>query len=727
MCFLYWTLLDSASTNRVIVVDSIPCDPQIPMDTQSYPHLLNLPTIKMENDQSVDLHIGQDNSQALIPINVARGNPRDPYAVRTLFGWSLHGMSKQVSPVSKRVIANFVTIIEGRVNKLWDIEEQHIGTNRKGWSQEDRSVIQEWDKNMIVHEGHIQLPILWKRDHLENNFIVDVNRLKHLNASLRKSDLYEQYEVAMNTMLEKNYAERVPKEELYNNNPRTWYLPHHHVKKKDGSMRLVFDCASRFRGASLNDTVRQGPNLNNKLSNVLLRFRLHKYAITADQVLVSIKDRDYIRFLWGPDDSYVQYRMSTHIFRGIWSASAATYALQQCINVTDDVLLRQTILHSFYVDDLVVSLKTSEETRAVIHDLKCTLRKRGFNLKKYIINDKNLMSEVAESDRSEEGLTQLMPDDSSKSKALGLIWNVREDFFSFNIHADCTMIYTKDKMLSRVASVFDPLGLVSPVTITGMLLFQEATRLRLGWRDELPDMLNRKWTAWLASLENLPHIKVPRCVKPEQYDDANTELHIFSDASEHAYGCCIYMRSVNRNGKIHVSLLCSKNKVAPIKTVSIPRLELQGAHMAAVMDHSVREELFDVVLAKSTFWTDSMITLSYVKNKTSRFHVFVSNRISIILQYSDPSQWHHIPGADNPADILTRGISVSQLNDSWIEGPSFLWKYKSEWVKEEASQHHLHPCDPEVKRTYSRHNMVIPKYHDHPITALNNIIQPGTD
>ena len=115
---------------------------------------------------------------------------------------------------------------------------------------------------------------------------------------------------------------------------------------------------------------------------------------------------------------------------------------------------------------------------------------------------------------------------------------------------------------------------------------------------------------------------------------------------------------------------------------------------AAVMDHNVRDELFDVVLAKSTFWTDSMITLSYVKNNTSRFHVFVSNRISIILQYSDPSQWHHIPGADNPADILTRGISVSQLNDSWIEGPSFLWKYKSEWVKEEASQHHLHPSDP---------------------------------
>ena len=212
---------DNMRLNKVIVLDSIPCDPQIPMDTQSYPHLLNLPIVKMENDQPVDILIGQDNSQALIPINVARGNLRDPYAVRRLFGWSLHGMSKQVLPASKRVISNFVTNIESRVSKLWDIEGQHIGTNRKCWSQEDRSVIQEWDKNMIVHEGHIQLPIPWKRDHLENNVIVAVNRLKHLNASPRKSDLGEQYEVAMNTMLEKNYSERVPKEELYNNNPMT--------------------------------------------------------------------------------------------------------------------------------------------------------------------------------------------------------------------------------------------------------------------------------------------------------------------------------------------------------------------------------------------------------------------------------------------------------------------------------------------------------------------------
>ena len=91
--------------------------------------------------------------------------------------------------------------------------------------------------------------------------------------------------------------------------------------------------------------------------------------------------------------------------------------------------------------------------------------------------------------------------------------------------------------------------------------------------------------------------------------------------------------------------------------------------MAPVMDHNVKEELLDVMLDKSTFLTDSMITLAYVKNKTARFHVFVSNRIGTILQHSDPSQWYHIPGADNPSDILTRGIFVSQLNDTWIEGP----------------------------------------------------------
>ena len=211
---------------------------------------------------------------------------------------------------------------------------------------------------------------------------------------------------------------------------------------------------------------------------------------------------------------------------------------------------------------------------------------------------------------------------------------------------------------------------------------------------------------------------MPRCVKPEQYDYANTDLHIFSNTSEHAYGCCVYMRSVNRNARIHVLLLCRKNKLAPIKSGGITRLGLKGAQMAVVMDHNVLEELVDVMLVKSTFWTGSMKTRVYVKNKTTPFHVFVSNRISIILQYLDPSHWHHIPGADNPADILTRGIYVSQLNDTWIQCISFLWKYRSELFKEEYPQNHLHPSDPEVKRTYSLHTMVTPECHYYTSTQL---------
>ena len=116
--------------NKTIVVDCIPCDPQLPMKTQSYPHLLNLPIVEMVNDLTVG--IGHDNLQALIPINITRGKPRDPYAVRTIFDLSLHGVSKQILPACKRVIANFVTSIEGRVSKLWCNEGQHIGTNRKG-------------------------------------------------------------------------------------------------------------------------------------------------------------------------------------------------------------------------------------------------------------------------------------------------------------------------------------------------------------------------------------------------------------------------------------------------------------------------------------------------------------------------------------------------------------------------------------------------------------------
>ena len=155
-------------------------------------------------------------------------------------------------------------------------------------------------------------------------------------------------------------------------------------------------------------------------------------------------------------------------------------------------------------------------------------------------------------------------------------------------------------------------------------------------------------------------------MKPAPFNDSHLELHVFSDASPVAYGCVIYLRCVGKDWCTHVSLVCSKNKLAPIKTVRIPRLELQAAYMAATMEYTVRNELKGITLDPSTYWCDSTIVLAHLKNKSRRYHVYVENRVSGILEHSTTEQWNHIPGKTYPADLLTRGITASQLSDVWM-------------------------------------------------------------
>ena len=139
-------------------------------------------------------------------------------------------------------------------------------------------------------------------------------------------------------------------------------------------------------------------------------------------------------------------------------------------------------------------------------------------------------------------------------------------------------------MLSVVSSIYDPLGLINPLIITGKLLFQEATRFKLSWDEVVPHSLKYQWEDWVISLRKVIELRFPRCLKPTEYDLGTVELHHFSDASQKAYGSCTYLRCVNKNGKILSRLILSKSKVAPIKQCTIPRLELQGAVLSVKLD-----------------------------------------------------------------------------------------------------------------------------------------------
>ena len=713
----------SFSLRNVFIIDNIPAS-RSRVDVEKYEHLAGIEV--MSSECRVDLLIGQDNAEALIPLEVRRGRIDEPFAVRTALGWSLHGNASchtdvcglvKTGKISHRVVSNFIQSdsieldrLEEKVDRLWRLDHEGFGGDVQAMSCEDNQVLKLWDENVKFVDGHYELPIPWKEEvQVPDNLESAQSRLKSLRQSIGKRGILDKYEAEIQKLLDKSYAEPMVDTEsgFQNSSSKTWYLPHHAVisDKKPGKLRVVFDCAARYQGESLNDKCKQGPDLNNKLVHVLLRFRQHELAIMADveamyyQVRVSEKDRDALRFLWvDGDGKEVVYRMNAHIFGGIWCACIATYALRRTLQdqQVEDEFVKDVINRSFYVDDCLRSVSSQEEAKKVVVDVKKVLEKGGFNLTKFVTNDREILEEISEVDRAKE-VKEF--DKEVVSKALGVSWDVKEDVFKVSINIKKREV-TRKVMLSTIGSYIekleklenDPLGLVSPCIITGRMLFQDATRLKTGWDEEVPGYIAEKWVQWVHSLNELNEVCFQRCLSPRE---ATTyEVHNFSDASQKGFGCCSYLKSTSPNGKVHVALIMSKGRVSPMKHVTIPRLELQAAVMSAQMNEVVCREL-DLPVSQSYFWVDSQIVLAYIKNKKKRLKTYVANRVSMIHSLSEVEQWKFIPGKENPADRISRGVEAKELkNREWREGPVFL----TTGEKSEKKQYEIPAEDEEVKQ-----------------------------
>ena len=253
----------------------------------------------------------------------------------------------------------------------------------------------------------------------------------------------------------------------------------------------------------------------------------------------------------------------------------------------------------------------------------------------------------------------------------------------------------------------------------GKKILQEMTSEGEDWDKLLSIEHTERWKEWKSDMRLLEAIQVPRCYTSETFGETvSRSLHCFSDASSIAYGIASYLRSVNVNGDICVSLVTGKSRVAPIKkSITIPRLELVAGTVSAKVAAHVKEEL-DISDLPVTFWTDSAIVLGYLANETKRFRTFVANRVSMINNYSDKLQWRHVPSEDNPADLASRGLSpkCKEKVEMWFNGPSFLLKDESEWPESISAS--VDDNDVELKNTKITVNRVTISAHADIITTL---------
>ena len=670
----------------------------------SYMDEIDVPDVDVNR---VTLLIGQDNPEALIPIDVRRGHPGEPYATKTILGWTVNG-PMQIPGTGKRQMLNLFVQddydLKLQMEKFWEVEGQaYLKGERSQLSREDRQALDIWE-NSIEHreDGHYMMAIPFRQNppNLPLNREMAEKRLSSLHKRLsHDKEMHEAYTEFMEDLILKNYAEKVEEDEEKKKEHLVWYLPHHNVHhpKKPDKVRVVYDCSASYQGVSLNSEVLQGPDLLNSLIGVLIRFRQHPVAVMADikamfhQVAVIPEHRDVLRFLWWPGGDLSLrpevYRMTVHLFGGTWSPSCCNFALQRTAQDTKedfDAETVSTVLRNFYVDDCLRSFEDPQKAEKIVHQLIALLKRGGFELTKWVSNSVDVISSIPEEDRAKQVKNlDLTHDALPVERALGITWDVQFDSFTFEIHLKEKPL-TKRGILSIVGSVYDPFGFASPFTIVARKLMQDLTRAKLGWDESLEEKYLNRWLDWKQDLKKLEGFKIPRCVHPPTFQDVEEiQLHHFSDASQAAYGVATYLRMKNSQGKIHCCLLMAKARVAPTRQLTIPRLELVAATMAVRMNCLICREI-DLPLSEVFYWTDSNCILHYIRSEDKRFQTFVENRVSIIREHSAPNQWNYVESKNNPADDCSRGLRAEEIirSERWLNGPSFLWLDQSEWPQQ---------------------------------------------
>ncbi|XP_043977226.1 uncharacterized protein LOC122833589 [Gambusia affinis] len=550
-----------------------------PKTARAWPHLEHLaeeiaPLIECD----VALLIGYNCSQALVPREVVSGKDNEPFAQKTDLGWTIVGgvdhcvdygdiigcshriIVKEVTPnppsdqLSKEVHfichtqvkevfmpSDVIKVLESDFNER-KVEDSHL-------SQEDLRFISIMENGVKIQEdGHCELPLPFKEDRpiLPNNKNCAEHRLKCLKKRFGKDKQYHSdYVKFMNETIECGDAVKVPPEELHKH--PAWYIPHHGVyhPQKPGKIRVVFDCSAKYEGVSLNDHLLTGPELTNTLVGVLCRFRKGQVAVMCDikrmfhQFRVRVEDQDYFRFLWWDDGDFHStpsvYRMRVHLFGAASSPACANFGLKYIAAQGQGQFSEATIKfieRNFFVDDGLISFHSEKEAVHLVNEAKQLCQTGKLQLNKFVSNSTQVLNSLPKEDCADTVKSQdLALGEQQTDRALGIKWCVASDHFQFQVVVKEHPL-SRRGVLSTVASIFDPLGLVAPFVLLGKQILQQMCRDKADWDAPLSSELKPRWESWLSDVKNLADVKIDRCYLPKDFKEVQKyELHYFSDAS----------------------------------------------------------------------------------------------------------------------------------------------------------------------------------------------------
>ena len=654
----------------------------------------------------VDLLIGIDNLYHVVlwnQIDLGEGLR----AIETVFGYVVHGRRGEgtAGQSSRRAYHRC------RVERMWDLDTVGITEEEVAKSDSKAEYQPQWNEG----EGRYEMGLVWRSDERPgaNLDAAKVRSRRMMNRlDEEKTRLYDEQ---IKDMLTNSVIENVPfnqvsvegcdepmkfgplnkteevregdgKEESLERSRSTidcgidsessadlpperdpsdaFFLPHRGIYR-GGKLRIVFDGSAKDGvGRSLNDYLDVGENLLRKLPAVVLNFRDGPVGCQSDikaafhQVVVKEEDRVYLQFFW----SGLWLRFT----RVPFGLSCSPYMLLKTIDThmgkyeTSDPDLYNKVRAGTYMDDICTTFHSHQEAKQGMERMREVFKCANMELHK----------------------SRLTGDSTPESGVLGLLWKTEADQLAVVV-PELKCPTTKSELLSMISKVFDPLGVLSPWLIRGKVLFQmtwkEAASLK--WDDPLPDMVQKEVSTWWTNSTN-QKIWFHRSLATTGQKTAEGVFHVFCDASKQAYCAAVYLVTGGES-----RLVMAKSRVAPLNpNLTIPRMELMAALIGARLMSFIKDTL-KISEPTIVYWTDSTDVLCWLQNQKPR-KVFVENRISAIREMTQPRQWRHVKGTDNPADLGTRGVSISTAAEcqKWWKGPSHILEGMSCLQKEEETE-----------------------------------------
>ncbi|XP_039315422.1 uncharacterized protein LOC105198944 [Solenopsis invicta] len=682
--------LKSKDIDVVKITDFIP---SLVVENQGWTHLkgLQLADPNYLSPGPVDILVGADTYGKIIDKGLIKGPSDTPIAQLTKFGWIISGPSQSnLKTVNTRGFHVFIEEnLYNLLHRFWEFEE--IPSTKVSTLSAEEQACENHFKSTHTRDRDgryiVRLPFKLSTEKLGDSQTKAVRLIKRLFSQFKTN---KDYASAYSEFIAE--YERLNHMQLWStpdSDYLSYYLPHHGVWREQSittKLRVVFNASSpSSSGYSLNDLLHTGPKLQTDLFDVLIYFRLFRYVFSTDiekmfrQVKMHPDDWRFQRILWLDHMNELRTYQLTTVTYGL--ACAPYLALRTLQQLAEDEgsrfpLAITSLTKGRYVDDIFGGADSIEQTKEIVTQLNQLCMAGGFNLQKWSSNQVEVLTEIPEKNRIAHFTVNIK--DNVAVKTLGLHWITTTDTFQFTFNLSIPDVITKRVILSNIAKLFDPLGFLAPVIITAKIFIQQLWSNKLGWDDPLPEALALKWTNFVMSLQDTPRLTFPRWIG--YMSDLKIELHGFCDASQQAVAAVVYIRTENQNREIKTALLCSKTKVAPLKKLTIPRLELTGAVLLTKLVSHVLKVL-NLKNVPLLLWTDSTITYTWLNHHPYRWKDFVHNRVCYVQEVLPQAVWKFVPGVENPADLATRGLTPNQLSQmsSWWTGPHWLTLSPSSW------------------------------------------------